>query len=677
MRALRPLCLSFAIILTSIAPAAAQRPQMSPGLVKDLRNVEVQKQLIALGVLDATAGRASRRGLREAMEWFRRAYPSAEGLNPLTQGEKQKLKEAYDKFLARTGLKLAPYRDPESGTEVKLRLPVAFVGNSPQKGVGDLGHKWQEYRAGDNKVSVGPELHLVSQVTPIALFRERIMSAALRYTHLHLTSMEFTAQGDAGGETDGYSSSSLVLTFKDQLKGVFMRYAKQPPASFEVPDFLLPVIATEPSSSGVPKVDQTARGWQLLMQGVANLIISEFPFDNGWKAVSSQPCPLSQPAAAGEPKSIRILFGTDRKAGTAAQSKGGPIADPDSLFANEPANRLHLGCAYVSVPPMKEGEETRDLRKSRITGYQWLHTTDRADFGDQLHLVDEIAESRPRRAKVDRSRAGEGRNREGVGALVFVHGYNVAFADALFTVSQIVSATNYPGRVYMYSWPSARSTLGYIGDMDNAEQAEPFLQSFMRLLMRDADIDEIDVLVHSMGSQSVLRALSALRSVFETQRQGRSRPKDIRIGQIIFAAPDVAMPVFDQKIQRIAPFADRVTVFVSSTDAALLASTLLRSGASRMGELDGSTGQPRLIEIKNVHIIDATGPERWWRLDRILFGQGHDYFAQSPAVLKDIRRILEAGGQGQLTTPKVRSGDLFDEVSFKDNKDGWVFWKLK
>ena len=121
--------------------------------------------------------------------------------------------------------------------------------------------------------------------------------------------------------------------------------------------------------------------------------------------------------------------------------------------------------------------------------------------------------------------------------MVFIHGYNVSFKDALFTVAQIKSATNYRGRIYMYSWPSAASTLRYIADMDNAEEAEPFLQSFLKLLMRDADIDDIDILVHSMGSQSALRALSALRSVFETERQGAARPTKIRIGQIMFAAP--------------------------------------------------------------------------------------------------------------------------------------------
>ncbi len=169
--------------------------------------------------------------------------------------------------------------------------------------------------------------------------------------------------------------------------------------------------------------------------------------------------------------------------------------------------------------------------------------------------------------------------------------------------------------------------------------------------------------------------LSALRSVFETERQGAGRPQAIRIGQIMFAAPDVAMPVFDQKIRRIAPYADRVTVYASLTDAALLASKILRSGAARMGQLNEDR-QPLLVEVKNVHVIDATGQERWWRLDRIMKGYGHDYFLQSDGVLKDIKQILGSIGKDDTKTPKERSELRFEELPFKENKE-WVFWRLK
>jgi len=681
MPTLRGLGLAAAIALTSVVPAWGQQQQaMSAGLVKQLQDVEVQKQLIALGVLDATAGQASRGDLRRAVEWFRKAYHSAPGMEPLTRDEIVILKQANAKFYAATGLKELTYKDPnpKTKTDIQLLVPLKFVGEAPRKfDAGTSVGNWQEYVDADGKLAVGPIIHLLSDDTPISLFRHNIMQASLNYKHLHLTSEEFAVWGDAEDKDGGYVSSNLVLTSKDKLMGVFLRYPKASPKSFvEVPDFLVPVVAAEPQSADGPRPDPTARGWQLLMQGVANLVVSEFPFKNGWKAVDSQLCPLSLNEPAGQPRSIRILFGTDRNANAAAKQQGGPVADPGSLFANEPGNQLHLGCAYV-VPPKRDAKSASEVAPGMITMYRWLHSTQKADLGDQLYLANELAESAQTRTRVRaqaaRQRTGENLSPvSGSSALVFIHGYNVAFKDALFTVSQIVSDIGYDGRVYMYSWPSAARTVSYISDMDNAEQAEPFLQSFMKLLLRDADIDYLDILVHSMGSQSVLRALSSLQSVFETERRGAVSPKKISIGQIMFAAPDVAGPLFDQKIRRIAPHANRVTIYASSTDAALLVSRFLRSGAPRMGAINDD-GEPLRVEVKNVHVINATHPVGW---RQFLFGYGHDYFEQSGDVLSDIKSILKSSGNNEYLTPDERSPELFDKVAFKENKE-WFFWRLR
>jgi hypothetical protein len=670
----RLLSLAAAVALTSLTTALGQQDQkMSAGLVKQLQDVEVQEQLIALGVLDATAGQASRSDLRNAVVWFRRAYQSAQGMQPLTDDEQLKLRQAKEKFDAATGLKEVTYKDPKTSADIHLLVPFKFVGAIPQKfNGGAAGGGWQEYRSDDGKVAIGPIIHLLSDYTPIALFRQSIMKVSLDYNHLHLTSEEFSVRGEANDEDGGYKSSNFVLSAKDQLKGVFFRYPKVLPKSFvRGLDFLAPVVAVEAASTDGPRPDPTTRSWQLLMQGVANLIESEFPFKNDWKRVNTGPCPLSLDESAGQPKSIRILFGTDRKA------KPGPNQrDPDSLFDNEPDNRLHLGCAYVVPPSAKDVASAGDLAPSKITMYQLLYSTLDGDFGDQLYLAGELAESVQSR-KMGRARSTRQLTRENVSpengssALVFIHGYNVAFKDALFTVAKIVSDIRYEGRVYMYSWPSAVSVVRYLSDIDNAEQAEPFLRSFLKLLLRDADIDYVDILVHSMGSQPVLRALSSLQSVFETERRGAAGSTKINIGQIIFAAPDVAGPLFEQKIRRIAPHANRVTIYASATDAALVASQVLRGGAPRMGEINND-GEPLPIEVKNVHVINATAPMSWWRAVR---GYGHDYFEQSGGVQSDIKLILESIGGQESLTPDQRSPQLFEKVVFKGNKD-WSFWRL-
>jgi hypothetical protein len=651
MPALRVCLAAIALSLALAVPAEAQR--MASDLVKDLRDAQIQRQLIAAGSLDAVVGRATRRDLRTAIERFRKAHGFKTG-GPLTGDERAKLAEIYGKFEKVTGLKEHSHTDPASKHTLRLRLPLALVKAAFVESMGEQTDKWVEYRADDNSVSIGPEIYSLSRFTPIALFRERIMGASLKYKHLHLTSDEFTALGEAGGAQDGFFSYNLVLTYGDQLKGLFMRYTKRPPAGFKAPDFLLPMVEAE-APPGTETADPAARAWQLLLQSVTNLVASDFPFDNGWKAVSSKACPVNHDTADGAPKHLRILFATDRAMKSATPPEGA-VANPDSLFGPEPAGRLHLGCAYVPLP--YAGGDASKL----IADYHLIHKTEKGDLGDRIYLTDEIGEG------IDLAGRGD--------ALIFIHGYYVAFKDALSTVAKIVSDTGYEGRVYMYSWPSAQALLSYIQDLDNSEQAEPFLQSFMRMLMRDANITKIDVLAHSMGSQSLLRAVSALRPIFETQRGEGEWARPIRIGQVIFAAPDVAVPVFDQKVHRIAPYADRVTVYVSSTDSALLASKLLRGGIPRTGDLPG--GEPILIDIDKVHVIDATGKESWWRLDRILFsgGYGHDYFSQAEGVLDDIQDILKGRRADDRTTPDQRDSARFEKVPYKA-MPGHFFWRLK
>ena len=225
--------LAAAIALAFVAPAWGQPEQpMSAGLVNQLQDFELQEQLIAVGVLDGTAGQASRSDLRKAVEWFRRAYRSERGMEPLSDDEKEKLKEAKAKFYATTGLKVLTYKDPDPKTKTDLRLlvPLKFVSETPQKfDGGATGGDWEEYRDNVSNVSVGPVIHLLSDFTPIALFRQNIMQVALNYRRLHLTSEEFAAVGDAEDKEGGYVSSNSGAHVQGQAYGGVDALSQGPP----------------------------------------------------------------------------------------------------------------------------------------------------------------------------------------------------------------------------------------------------------------------------------------------------------------------------------------------------------------------------------------------------------------------------------------------------------------
>jgi hypothetical protein len=669
MSALRA-CLAAAFVaLVLAAPAVAQqRERMHPDLVRQLREEEVQRALIATGSLDALVGRASRQQLRTALERFRTAYGFGGNKGPLTDPEKAKLRSLYSDVTDWAGLKKRDCTDAASQTTMRFLLPEKQV--EPEQignAAGRCDSQWAAFVEKDWLLTISPQIYSLYDNTPISLFRSSIMPYPTVYSQLHLTSDEFTTKGEVDNDRGGYISYNLAYAVGDQVKALFMTYGKRYPETFTLPGFLRPLVETEAKPGDETQPDARTRGWQLLMQGVTNLIASDFPFDNGWQKVSSKDCKLSQDMGDDQP--VRILFATDR-----LMKKGAPVLGttakgiaPDSLFAPEQDRRLRMGCAYVS-PPIEGADPAREAGKP-IVEYHLFHDGKQGDFGDRLYLTDEIAPV-----------GDNGRSWTGGDALVFIHGYHVAFREALYTVAKIVKDIKFEGRAYLYSWPSRESLTGYFEDLDNSEQSEPFFQSFMRMLMRDAHIYEIDLIAHSMGSQSMLRALAALRPIFDTERSGADARKwrgkatsSIRIGQMIFAAPDVSRPVFSQKIERIAPYADRITVYVSSGDIALSASKLIRGGLPRMGELSDN-GEPALIDNRKVHIIDATLNESWYKR-YFGGGYGHDYLSQAKPVLDDIKDILTGKRADDGQFPDERDARRFQKRPYAATQ-GKFYWKL-
>jgi alpha/beta hydrolase family protein DUF900 len=669
MSALRACLAAVSLALVLAAPTAAQqRPErMHPDLVRQLRQEEVQRALIASGSLDALVGRASRRQLRVAFERFRKAYGFGNNKGPVTEPEKAKLLSLYKDVADWAGMKRHDCTDPASKATMKFFLPEKQVGPEMQGNApGQCDSKWSAFVEKDWLLSISPQIYSLYDNTPISLFRSSIMPFPIVYSQLHLTSDEFSTRGELENDLGGYVSYNLAYAVGDQVKALFMTYAKRHPVSFKVPAFLRPLVEVDAKPGDETQPDADTKGWQLLMQGVTNLIASDFPFDNGWEKVSSKECQLSQDMGDNQP--VRILFATDRIMKKTAPPLGETRKDvpPDSLFAPEQDRRLRMGCAYVTPP---EGTDPIKEAGKPIAEYHLFHDGKPGDFGERLYLTDEIA---PISEGMGQWRGGD--------ALVFIHGYRVAFKDALYTVAKIVKDINFEGRAYLYSWPSRESLTGYFEDLDNSEQAEPFFQSFMRMLMRDAHIYEADLIAHSMGSQSMLRAVAALRPIFDTERAGaeaRSRRgksiSAIRIGQMIFAAPDVARPVFDQKLGRIAPYADRVTVYVSSGDLALSASKLIRGGPPRMGELS-ENGEPAFIDNRKVHIIDATLKQSWYQR-YFGGGYGHDYLSQAKPVLEDIKDILTGKRADDTQFPDERNQKRFQKRPYAGMQDKY-YWKL-
>ncbi len=134
-----------------------------------------------------------------------------------------------------------------------------------------------------------------------------------------------------------------------------------------------------------------------------------------------------------------------------------------------------------------------------------------------------------------RVRASPGKN-----AFIFVHGYNVTFADAARRTAQMAYDLGFDGAPVFYSWPSQASYAAYKVDETNAEWAVLDFKNFLEQFAKQSQADSIFLIAHSMGSRVLAGALKEL--VLEDPA---IRPK---FKEIIFAAPDIDADTFRRDI---------------------------------------------------------------------------------------------------------------------------------
>jgi esterase/lipase superfamily enzyme len=296
---------------------------------------------------------------------------------------------------------------------------------------------------------------------------------------------------------------------------------------------------------------------------------------------------------------VPVMFATDR----AQRASGtGPVT-----YGSE-RGELSYGQAMVSVPD--------DHRVGAVDKPRWWRLRFRPDPVKDVVLdavssmtADTFADSV--RRQLDQSAAR--------GALVFVHGYNVPFADAAVHAAQLAYDLNFTGAVLLYSWPSKGSLLDYPADGDAARRAVPYFQEFLRHLLTRTGVYEVHVIAHSMGNRVLTDGLAGLDTTALPEGSGR-------LGHVVFAAPDVDGDVFRQLLPRILGQARHSTLYVSGRDRALAVSRTL-ADFPRAGQ-SGDT----VIVVPGLDTVDVT------ELGADLLG--HSYVGRHRNVLADLHGLL-------------------------------------
>jgi esterase/lipase superfamily enzyme len=221
--------------------------------------------------------------------------------------------------------------------------------------------------------------------------------------------------------------------------------------------------------------------------------------------------------------------------------------------------------------------------------------------------------------------------RFGAHVLLFVHGYNTRFEEAVYRFAQIVHDAGAPVVPVLFTWPSRGNLLSYTYDRDSATYSRDALEAVMQAMVDDPKVGEISILAHSMGN---FVAVEALR-----QMAIRNRSLSPKIKDIMLASPDIDFEVFRREIAEIRKSENDppVTLFVSNDDKALSVSKLLAGGEPRLGDID-PLAEPFNSNLKRAHVnvIDLSA----LRSDDPM---NHDKFAEGDVVMAIGRRL--ANGQ--------------------------------
>ncbi len=207
--------------------------------------------------------------------------------------------------------------------------------------------------------------------------------------------------------------------------------------------------------------------------------------------------------------------------------------------------------------------------------------------------------------------------------MLFIHGYNVSFEDAIFRTAQLAVDLNFPGAPIAFSWPSYADPVKYTFDEQNAEVSIPALRELLEDLADKSGAKRIHIIAHSMGNRVLAGALESM------EPEQREINRDV-FREIVLAAPDIDSRVFEsQVLPHIVENTQHCTLYASSRDRALLMSRYFHN-YQRLGETE-----PDLIVATGMDTIDAS------LVDTSLLG--HSYIGDVQSIVSDLHDLVVSG----------------------------------
>ena len=301
---------------------------------------------------------------------------------------------------------------------------------------------------------------------------------------------------------------------------------------------------------------------------------------------------------------IRVFYATDRQ-----RLDAGHV-----VFGTEPGGNLTYGYADVTIP--RESHQMGELEGPSIWRLEFS-----ADARTHIVMRDPVALTMSRFFSDVGARAKQSSRHE---AFVFVHGFNVGFEDAVRRTGQIAYDLAFDGPAILFSWPSQDGPLpwDYWKDQRNAELSAGYLKTLLANLAAQTPRVAIHVVAHSMGSRVVANALQELAA--DAKNSASSKP----LREVALLAPDIDGALFAKAAGRLAATAQRITLYASERDEALLLSQQ-QAGYRRAGQAGAD-----IVVVPGIDTIDATA------VSTSVLGLRHLYYADNATILSDLFHLI-------------------------------------
>ena len=170
-----------------------------------------------------------------------------------------------------------------------------------------------------------------------------------------------------------------------------------------------------------------------------------------------------------------------------------PSRVPGVLFSGERGSDIELREIVVSIPP--DG-------KRKVGQVQWpskLPADPEKDFATVS--VEPLDAARAGRVWLDRNLPKSRR------VLVFVHGFNNRYEDAVYRFAQIVHDSKTDAAPVIFTWPSRASIFDYSYDKESTNYSRDALEELLRAVVAKPEVGEVTVMAHSMGTWLAVETL--------------------------------------------------------------------------------------------------------------------------------------------------------------------------